>query len=56
MIKKRNGEFIIICDCCGEEHFERYKTFEDVVNDVVSIGWSIVKTSAGIENYCLDCG
>ena len=54
MISKRNGEYILECDECGEE-VDGFDFFDEAVEYAKDEQWTLESVRGGWENLCPDC-
>jgi hypothetical protein len=55
MIDKQFGDYVLICDICGEEAEEYFDTFHDAVEGKKKLGWKSEKISKGWADICPEC-
>ncbi len=56
MISKMYGEFLIICDVCGEnDDWKAFPTFQDAVDSAQDGGWRVIKQAGEWANICPGC-
>ena len=55
MIDKDNGMYTLICDICGEEHYEAFFDFYDAVEVKKDIGWRSMKIGGEWSDVCDKC-
>jgi len=55
LIDKHFGDYILICDICGEDSEECFDTFQDAVDGKKDLGWLSEKRSKGWIDICPDC-
>ena len=55
MIDKHFGDYVLICDICGEESGDYWDRFEDAVQSGENLGWKAERHSKGWTDICPDC-
>lgn len=55
MIQQKGSWYVLICDNCGDEHYERFNSWDDAVKEKRSIGWKSKKINGDWEDWCEDC-
>lgn len=55
MIVKTYGEFIPVCDVCGEDVYVSFGSFDEALDWMRANGWKTNLTKEGWENVCATC-
>jgi len=55
MIDRIYGTYYFVCDVCGEESEEEFKSFDEAVDGREGIGWSGKWESDGWKDICPEC-
>ena len=55
MIDKLSGDYLLVCDNCGEDCGEVFSSFFDGVDYKKENGWKSEKTATGWEETCPEC-
>lgn len=55
MIDKVSGEYLLICDNCGEDCGEAFYVFFDAFYYKRGNGWKSKKTATGWDDVCPEC-
>lgn len=55
MIDRVYGTYYLVCDVCGEESEEKFKSFDEAVDGREDIGWSGKWAKDGWKDICPEC-
>ncbi len=56
MIDKEYGEFILVCDICGEATAgDGWQTFQEAVDGKKQAGWKSQRHNGVWQDVCLEC-
>ncbi len=56
MISKIYGEYVLVCDVCGErEDWRAYPTYQDAVDKAQEGGWRMIRQAGEWGNVCPEC-